>query len=111
MDAPVRRLLAFEVARAREFYRRAEPGIELLHPTSRDCIRTAFRLYGGILDEVERAGYRVLDRRVAVPLRRRVAVAAPGLWRARRARRPSRTQVDSVTVTSANPKPRSSTGA
>ena len=64
----------------------AAPGIRLLHPTSRDCIRTAFTLYGGILDEIERADYQVLDRRVSVPLRRRLAVAAPGLWRAARAR-------------------------
>jgi phytoene synthase len=58
----------------------------LLHPTSQDCIRTAFTLYSGILDEIERADYQVLDRRVSVPLRRRLAVAAPGLFRAARAR-------------------------
>ena len=66
-------------------------GIELLHPTSRDCIRTAFALYGGILDAVEKADHQVLDRRVAVPLPRRLAVALPGLVRARRARRPRAT--------------------
>jgi phytoene synthase len=87
VDGPVRRLLAFEVARCREAYRSAEPGIRLLDPTSRDCIRTAFTLYGGILDEVERADYRVLDRRVSVGVGRRAAVAVPGLVRAVRARR------------------------
>jgi phytoene synthase len=83
----VRDLLAFEVARTRALYAAAEPGIELLHPTSRDCIRTAFELYGGILDAVEKAGYQVLDRRVAVPLPRRLAVALPALVRARKSRR------------------------
>ena len=83
----VRELLAFEVARTRALYADAEPGIAMLHPTSRDCIRTAFVLYGGILDAVEQADYQVLDRRVAVPLRRRLAVALPALVRARRARR------------------------
>ena len=87
VDGPVRRLLAYEIARTRELYRAAEPGIRLLHPTSRDCIRTAFRLYGGILDEVERADYRVLDRRVSVRPRRRLMVAVPGLIRAYAARR------------------------
>jgi 15-cis-phytoene synthase len=81
-------LLRFEIARTRELYATARPGIELLHPTSRDCIRTAFALYGGILDAVEKADFQVLDRRVAVPLPRRIAVAVPGLVRARRARRP-----------------------
>ena len=86
VDGPVRRLLAFEVARCREVYRAAEPGIRLLDPASRDCVRTAFRLYSGILDEVERADYRVLDRRVSVGVGRRAAVAIPGLARAVRAR-------------------------
>jgi phytoene synthase len=86
VDAPIRRLLAFEIARCRELFRGAAPGIRLLHPTSQDCIRTAFTLYSGILDEIERADYQVLDRRVSVPLRRRLAVAAPGLFRAARAR-------------------------
>jgi phytoene synthase len=80
-------LLRFEVARTRELYRLAAPGIDLLHPTSRDCIRTALTLYAGILDAVERAGYQVLDRRVAVPLPRRLRVAVPALVSARRARR------------------------
>jgi phytoene synthase len=83
-------LLRFEVERTRALYAAAEPGIDLLHPTSRDCIRTAFLLYGGILDAVEQAGYQVLDRRVSVPLRRRLAVAIPGLVKACRARRPGR---------------------
>ncbi len=81
----VRELLAFEVERARAHYRAAEPGIELLAPSSRPCVRTAFALYGGILDEVERAGYQVLDRRVRVPRRRRLAAAGRNLVAARRA--------------------------
>jgi phytoene synthase len=87
VDGPIRRLLAYEIARTRELYRAAEPGIRLLHPSSWDCIRTAVRLYGGILDEVERADYRVLDRRVSVGVPRRLAVAVPGLARAYAARR------------------------
>jgi phytoene synthase len=86
VDGPVRRLLAFEIARCREIFRSAEPGIRLLDPASRDCMRTAFRLYGGILAEVERADLRVLDRKVAVGPARRAAVAVPALLRARRAR-------------------------
>jgi 15-cis-phytoene synthase len=87
VDGPVRRLMAFEVARTRELYRSAAHGIRLLHPTSRPCIETALALYGGILDEIEKADYEVLGRRVAVPPARRAAVALPGLVRARSARR------------------------
>ena len=86
----VRELLAFEVERARVHYRAAEPGIELLAPSSRPCIRVAFDLYGGILEEVERAGYQVLGRRVRVPRSRRVGVAGRHWVAARSAARAER---------------------
>jgi 15-cis-phytoene synthase len=86
----VRALLAFEVTRARAHYRAAEPGIELLAPSSRACVRVAFELYAGILDEVERAGYRILDRRVQVPHHRRLGVAGRHLLAARTAARAER---------------------
>jgi phytoene synthase len=85
-DPRVRRALAYLVARTRAIYRRAAPGIPMLAPVSRACVATAFRLYGGILDEIEAAEYHVLGRRVAVPGRRRLAVALPGLSRALLAR-------------------------
>jgi phytoene synthase len=85
--AEVKALLAFEIDRARSLYRQAEPGIRLLHPSSRDCVATAMRLYAGILDEIERHDYDVLRNRVTVPMRTRVRVAVPALVRARRARR------------------------
>jgi phytoene synthase len=87
VDGPIRRLLAYEIARTRELYRSAEPGIRLLHPTSRDCIATALRLYRGILDRVERADYQVLDHRQSVGWLRRGTVAVPALARAYAARR------------------------
>lgn len=83
---PVRRLLQFEIERTRALYAYAEPGIDMLDPTSRDCMRTAFELYGGILGAVERADYQVLTQRVSVSTPRRLQVAVPGLVRAFRAR-------------------------
>jgi phytoene synthase len=75
----VRDLVAYEVGRAREHYARAAPGIPMLEPASQACMRTAYRLYGGILDEVEAAGYDVFARRATVPNRRRAAVAVRSL--------------------------------
>jgi phytoene synthase len=86
----VRELLRFEIERTRALYAFAEPGIAMLHPTSRDCVRTAFELYREILDAVERAGYQVLTQRLAVPMTRRLAVALPRLRGARAARREQR---------------------
>jgi len=76
----IRELLAFEVARARSHYAAAATGIPLLAPASRACVRTAYTVYGGILTEVERAGYDVFSRRATVPRRRRLAVAAASLF-------------------------------
>jgi phytoene synthase len=87
VTAPVRELLRFEIARTRALYAFAEPGIDMLHPTSRDCVRTAFTLYGEILDAVEAAHYQVLTQRVAVPLTRRLRVALPAWRHARAVRR------------------------
>ncbi len=83
----IRELLRFEISRARGLYAVAQQGVEMLDPTSRDCVQTAITLYGGILAEVERADYQVLTQRVRVPATRRARVALPALVRARRARR------------------------
>ena len=83
----LRALLQHEIARTRELYRFAAQGVAMVRPESRPCLQTAIRLYGGILDEVERAGYQVLTGRVSVPNRTRAAVALPALARAVSARR------------------------
>ncbi|HEY0167255.1 MAG TPA: phytoene/squalene synthase family protein [Jatrophihabitans sp.] len=83
---PVRQLIAFELERARELYRSAQPGIELVERGSRDCLRTAWTLYGAILDEIEKLDHNVFSCRASVSLRRRVRVAGGGLARATWAR-------------------------
>ncbi|MCI3927814.1 phytoene/squalene synthase family protein [Streptomyces sp. AN091965] len=70
----------------RAVYRRAAPGVPLLAPVARPCIRTALVLYGGILDAVAADGWTVLHRRAVVPRRRRALVAADGLLRVAAAR-------------------------
>jgi phytoene synthase len=75
----IKNLIRYEVSVARDHYRRAAPGIPLLNPGSQACMRTAFRLYGGILDEVVAADYDVFARRATVPNRRRAAVALQSL--------------------------------
>jgi phytoene synthase len=84
VTAAFRELLRFEIERARRLYTFAEPGIDMLHPTSRACLRTAFELYRGILDAVEDAHYQVLGSRVRVGFAERIAIAWPG-WRQARA--------------------------
>lgn len=73
-------------ALTRAVYREAAPGLAMLEPVSRPCIRAAFVLYGGILEAVARDGWSVLHRRAVVPRRRRAVVAADGLARVAAAR-------------------------
>ncbi|MEO3978293.1 phytoene/squalene synthase family protein [Streptomyces sp. CAU 1734] len=77
-DPRIRSALVAAAEFTRGVYREAEPGIAMLRARVRPCIRTAFTLYGEILDAIAADGYRVLHRRAAVPRRRRAAVAAAG---------------------------------
>lgn len=70
----------------RAVYREAAPGLAMLDPVSRPCVRTAYVLYRGILDAIADGGYAVLHRRAVVRRRRRATVAADGLVRVLSAR-------------------------
>ncbi|MEV0327060.1 phytoene/squalene synthase family protein [Micromonospora echinospora] len=75
----IRDLVEYEVSRAQAHYEAAAPGIVLLDPGSQACMRTAYALYGGILEEVAGQGYDVFTRRALVPRRQRLAVATRAL--------------------------------
>jgi phytoene synthase len=107
-DEPIRNLLASEIARTRDLYDRAAPGIELVHPSSRDCLRTATTLYSGILDEIERADYDVFAKRATVPLPRRAQIGAFGLvnaWSTRRALADSESGAPATPTSSGSARP------
>jgi len=82
MTPALRRLLAFEAARTRELYRRAEDGLQYLPAASRRCIRVAHTLYGSILDRIEACDYDVFSTRAHVSLPRKLALAARETLRA-----------------------------
>jgi phytoene synthase len=71
----IKSLMVYEVQRARAHYTTAAIGIPMLAPSSQACMRAAFRLYGGILDEVEAQDHDVFVRRATVPKARRILVA------------------------------------
>jgi phytoene synthase len=105
-----RELIRFQIERTRHWYDRARPGIDMLEPAGRECIRAAFVLYAGILDQIENVGYDVLRGRVVVPRLTRARVACGAYVRARRAW-PNQSHQVHVHSTSAKPNSRSSTGA
>ena len=77
----VRRLVAFEIERARAHYRNALPGLVVLPARSRRCVRLAYAVYGGILDRIEQADCDVLAGRAVVPRRQRAAAVVRELAR------------------------------
>ncbi|WP_374772142.1 phytoene/squalene synthase family protein [Streptomyces sp. NBC_01310] len=91
-DSRITEALKAAEALTRRVYEQAEPGIDLLDPVARPCIRMAFTLYGDILNAVARGGYASVHRRSSVTRGRRARVATAGLCRtaAARLRRPGR---------------------
>lgn len=73
-----RALMRFQVARARDYYRRAAALVPLLSPDGRAIFHVMCGAYGRLLDEIERADYDVFARRVRVPKWRKLAVCASG---------------------------------
>jgi phytoene synthase len=67
--------LRFQIARVRRLQKEAEPGIALLDKTSQPCIRAASELYCGIVDEVEKIGYDIFNKRAKTSTARRARVA------------------------------------
>jgi len=68
-------LIKFQIARVRQLQAEAAPGIALLEPSSRPCIEAASELYCGIVDEVEKIGYDIFNKRAQTSTARRIRVA------------------------------------
>lgn len=83
----VRRALTEQLAITRTVYRDARLGIPILDARSRPCVTAALTLYSEILDRVEELDFAVFSQRATVSNRRRVQVAATGLFDAWRSRR------------------------
>ena len=65
-DARLRAALVEQHALTRRVYAQAEPGIAMLSPRSRPCIRAALTLYSEILDRIEDMDFAVFTRRATV---------------------------------------------
>lgn len=72
-------MMKFQVKRARDFYRKGEKGIALLEKDSRFTVLLASRVYGKILDEIERQNYDVFTRRAHTTFRQKI-FSLPQIW-------------------------------
>jgi phytoene synthase len=79
----LRDLLAFEGRRAYDYYDQARPLAGLVAPVGRPVLGTIVGIYRALLDEIASRDYEVLAGRVALPARRKAAIALRSLVAAR----------------------------
>ena len=72
-------MMKFQIGRARDFYKKGEQGIPLLEKDSRFTVLLASRIYGRILDEIERQNYDVFARRAHRTLSQKI-FSIPKIW-------------------------------
>ncbi|MCD6519240.1 MAG: phytoene/squalene synthase family protein [Anaerolineae bacterium] len=78
-DQRWRRFMRFQIARNRQLYREAWPGIAFLHPEERFAIAAAAKLYMAILDDIEAHGGDVFHRRAHLSAWGKFR-RLPGIW-------------------------------
>jgi phytoene synthase len=74
-----RELMAFEVARARSYYRAAEPLTSLLSPPGRAVYQVMSRTYRSLLELIEKSNYDVFSQRVHLGSWRKLGLALQAL--------------------------------
>jgi len=60
------RLMEFEAARARAYYRESQPLVSLVNARSRQGLRALIGIYSRLLDRIEESGFDVYSRRVSL---------------------------------------------
>lgn len=75
-SAAVKKLLAFQAQRAREYYRRADAALPRADARRLVAARIMGAIYRGILDRIEAADYDVFSAVIRVPRPRRALIAA-----------------------------------
>lgn len=65
-DNRFRELMRFEVERARSYYQQAEQLFEYVSRDGQPILRAMIRIYGGLLDRIERRNYDVFSSRVCL---------------------------------------------
>jgi phytoene synthase len=62
------RMMRFEAARARQYYRESAPLLELIHPRSKSSLQALIAIYSRLLERIEGTNYDVFSRRVRLSL-------------------------------------------
>jgi phytoene synthase len=73
-------LMKFEAARAREFYKNAQPLIGMIDADSRGTLVVMIGIYGGILRKIEERNFAVFDERIRLSTAEKLWIVAKN-WR------------------------------
>lgn len=79
VDNRWRAFMQFQIARARQLYAEAMPGIAMLGKSGRFAIAAAADLYRGILEDIEEHDYDVFTRRAHLTTQEKLRLL-PGIW-------------------------------
>ena len=92
VDDRWRAFMRFQIARTRQLFAEALPGVALLGGSSRFAIQAAAELYAAILDDIEAHDYDVFNRRARANDGRKLALL-PGIWRRANRKQPQISQI------------------
>ena len=83
VDDRFRRLMAFQVERARNYYDEALPLLPLVRPSSRACLAAMIGIYRACLEEIPRRRYDVYSRRIGLSAWKKLSITVRALIRKR----------------------------
>ena len=78
-----RRLMAFQVERARRYYDEALPLLPLVRSSSRACLAAMIGIYRACLEEIPRRQYDVYSQRISLSAWKKLAITARAMIRKR----------------------------
>ena len=62
------KLMRFEAARARAYYKESQPLLDLIHPRSRPSLWALIAIYSRLLERIEASNYDVFSQRVRLSM-------------------------------------------
>lgn len=74
LTLPLRDLFLFEATRARNFYTKSRPLLDMVHRDSRSALWALMEIYSRLLARIESEGYPVLERRVSLTAREKIGI-------------------------------------
>lgn len=78
-DERFRAMMQFEVQRAKEYYQKSECLLDYISPAGQRILKAMYRIYGGILSEIERRDYDVYTSRAGIPHWRKLLIAGEAI--------------------------------